>query len=40
MKKCLDRIIKWIKIIDTFVLDLLYPEVDNDTPKDDISKFI
>lgn len=40
MKKCLDIIIKWIKIVDAFVLDLLYPEVDDDTTDDDISKFI
>ena len=40
MKKYLDFIIKWIKIIDDFVLDLLYPEVDDNTPDNDISKFI
>ena len=40
MKKYLDFIIKWIKIIDDFVLDLLYPEVDDNAPDNDISKFI
>lgn len=40
MKKYLDIIIKLLKIADAFILDLLYPEVDDNTPDDDISKFI
>ena len=40
MRKYLDIIIKWIKIADEFILDLLYPDVDDDTPDNDISKFI
>ena len=40
MKKYLDIIIKLIKTADAFILDLLYPEVDDNTPDDDISKFI
>ena len=40
MKKYLDIIIKWIKIADAFILDLLYPEVEDDTSDNDISNFI
>ena len=40
MKKYLDIIIKWIKTADSFILDLLYPEVNDDTSNNDISKSI
>ena len=40
MKKYLDIIIKLLKIADAFILDLLYPEVEDDTSDNDISKFI
>lgn len=40
MKKYIDVIIKWLKIADAFILDLLFPDVGDDVPDDDISKFI
>ena len=40
MKKYIDLIVKWIKIVDAFILDMLYPEFDDDIHDNDISKFI
>lgn len=40
MKKYIDLIVKLMKIVDAFILDLLYLEVDDDIPDNDISKFI
>lgn len=40
MKKYLNVIIKWIKTVDAFILDLLFPNVDDDVSDDDISKIV
>lgn len=40
MRKYIHIIMKWLKTVNDFVLDLLYPEIDDDTSDNDISKFL